>query len=174
MKTEEKEQRYNLPWVQERIEGFEIKTVRSYFGKIVNLLGKKEEDFKDSRGQIWFDKELADFLVWTFRHFDSEFLRKTLKQSNDITPDEAFQFQQELLAYIEKLEEPSKSEYKALLESLAITQSQALFEKTLENAKELAALFQQIPASDRIELLQRLNLAMEAWKEDLKNRIVGQ
>lgn len=168
---DEKEQRYNLPWVQEHIEGFEIKTVRSYFSKIVHLLGRGEDEFKDSRGQIWFDKELADFLVWIFRHIDEAFLSKSLNQSQDIAPQEALQFQQALLAYVETLEEPSKSEFRALSESLAMDRSQALFEKTLENAKELQVLFQQILASDRIELLERLNLAMEAWKEDLEMRV---
>lgn len=174
-KTEEsKVERYNLPWVVRQVEGFEEKTVRSMFSKILNLLGEQEENLKDSRGQIWFDKELADFIVWTIKHIDGPFLQKTLKQSGDITAEEALQFQKQLLGYVDTIEEPLKSLFKAIANKMAMEQSQALFEKTLESAKELAALFQQVPAKDRIELLEKLNPAMELWKEDLRKRIADQ
>ncbi|NQX63758.1 hypothetical protein HQN88_33445 [Paenibacillus qinlingensis] len=138
------------------------------------MLGKTEEDFKDEKGRIWFDKELADYIVFTFQQIDKPFLRKMLDKSKDITQEEAFEYQQAMLAYVETLEEPSKSEYKALYESLAINQSQSLLEKTLENLRELVGLYHKIPVEDQIELLNRLIPAMESWKIDLNKRIKPQ
>jgi hypothetical protein len=170
-----KVERYNLPWVAEQVEefGFGEKTVRSMYSKIINLLGEQEENLKDSRGQIWFDKELADFLVWTIQHIDGDFLRKTLDQSKDITPEEAFHFETGLLAYIQKLEGPTGIMFKAISNKLAMETSQTLFKKTLENVKELSALYEKIPVKDRIELLEKLNPAMEQWMEDLKKQIAN-
>lgn len=170
-KEETKVERFNLPWVVKQVEGFEEKTVRGLFSKILSLLGEQEENLRDSRGQVWFDKELAEFIVWTIRHIDSPFLQKTLKQSGNITAEESLEFQNELLSYIDTIEEPAKSKFKAIANELALEQSQALFEKTLENVKELVDLYQQIPTKDRIELLERLNPAMGQWKEELKKRI---
>lgn len=167
-KKEEKEPTYNLPWVTNQLEGFEERTVRNYFRKVISLLGKTEDDFKDAQGKICFDKELADYIVFTFKQIDKPFLRKTLENTNDITPDEAFEYQQATLEYIETIKEPAKSEYRKLYESLAISRSQALFKRTLENVKELADLFGEIPVEDQINLLEKLNPVMEKWKLEIK------
>ncbi|MGF7184408.1 DNA-binding Lrp family transcriptional regulator [Desulfitispora alkaliphila] len=154
---------------EELAEGLylEEKTVRRRLYKLLDFLGIHQDEFKNEKGGLEFDKELAEYIRWFISELDTPYLKNTLLKK-ETTYEEAREFHDQLLQKAEEFNEPLRSQAIKLAEDAMMYKVNSLYDETMKRVNKAVSIVNQLPVKKRVEVIKSLHEPLDNWIEELE------
>ena len=145
----------------------EDRTARRRLYRLLEFLGMSKDEFKNEKGNLEFEKELAEFIRWLINEIDTPYLKNTLL-GKETSYEEAKDFHAQLLQKSEDFNEPLKSQAKNLAEETMMWEVNPLYDETMQRVKKAADLVGKLPVKKQVEVIKDLHEPLDSWIEKLE------